>query len=268
MDATQMPIAQKGVKKMNKTSKDEFIVEKNMFPRSGKYDLRWIIDNQMGLNPLWLTEWLCEKITLAPGMRILDLGCGKGLSSIFLAKEYGVQVWAADLWIKPTENYGRFVKEGVEDQVFPLLADARSLPFAEQYFDCILCTDAYIYFGTDDLYLDYLYQFVKPGGYIGITVPGFMRELNGQLPEHLLPFWAQECWTWHTPDWWRWHWERTGLVKEISVETLPHGSEYWLQWKIARAEVEGESPSLTSDIQVLQADGGRYMGFIRMVAHR
>ena len=35
---------------------------------------------------------------LEPGMRVLDLGCGKGLSSIFLAKEFGVQVWAADLW--------------------------------------------------------------------------------------------------------------------------------------------------------------------------
>jgi hypothetical protein len=42
----------------------------------------------------------------------------------------------------------------------------------------------------------------------------------------------------------------------------------WLQWKQARAKVEGDDPSLTSDIQVLEADGGRYMGFIRLVAHR
>jgi cyclopropane fatty-acyl-phospholipid synthase-like methyltransferase len=149
----------------------------------------------MGLNPLWLTEWLCEKTPLTPGLRVLDLGCGKALSSIFLAKEYGVQVWAADLWIEPTENYERIRQAGVEDLVFPIHAEARTLPFAEGYFDAILCTDAFIYFGTDDLYLDYLHQFVKPGGRIGITVPGFMRELNGKLPEHLLPFWAQECWT-------------------------------------------------------------------------
>ena len=42
----------------------------------------------------------------------LDLGCGKGLSSIFLAREFGVEVWAADLWIKPTENYKRFIEAG------------------------------------------------------------------------------------------------------------------------------------------------------------
>jgi len=222
----------------------------------------------MGLNPLWLTEWLCKKMPLGSGMRVLDLGCGKGLSSIFLAKEYGVRVWAADLWIKPTDNYGGIRQAGVEDRVFPIHSDARSLPFAEGYFDAILCTDAYIYFGTDDLYLDYLHQFVKPGGQIGITVPGFMRELNGQLPEHILPFWAQECWTWHTIDWWCWHWERTGLVKDVSVETLPEGWKLWLQWKKARAKVEGETPSLMSDIQVLETDQGRYMGFIRMVASR
>ena len=244
------------------------LLRNKRFPRSGRYDAGWILANQMGLNPLWLTEWLCEKMPLAPGMRVLDLGCGKGLSSIFLAREYKVQVWAADLWIKPTENYQRFRQAGVHEHVFPIHADARSLPFAEEYFDAVVCTDAYIYFGTDDLYLDYLHQFVRPGGQIGITVPGFMQELNGQLPEHLLPFWAQECWTWHTTDWWRWLWERTGLVNEISAEPLPEGWKLWLQWKKARLRVEGENPSLLSDIQVLEADRGRYMGFIRMAACR
>ena len=251
---------------MSKNENQANLLFSELFPRSNKYDFQWIIENQMGLNPLWLTEWLCEKMSLTSGMRVLDLGCGKALSSIFLAKEYGVQVWAADLWIKPTDNYERIRQAGVEDRVFPVHADARSLPFAEGYFDAILCTDSYIYFGTDDLYLDYLHQFVRPGRQIGITVPGFMRELNGRLPEHLLPFWAQECWTWHTVDWWQWHWERTELMDDISVDTLPDGWKSWLQWKKARAKGEGENPSLFSDIQVLETDRGRYMGFIRMVA--
>ena len=253
---------------MTRHAKDENILESKMFPSSNKYDPQWIIKNQMGLNPLWLTEWLCEKMPPSPGMRVLDLGCGKGLSSVFLAKEYGVQGWAADLWIKPTDNYERIRQAGVEDRVFPIHADARSLPFAEGYFDAILCTDAYIYFGTDDLYLDYLQQFVKPGGKIGITVPGFMRELDGRLPEHILPFWAQECWTWHTIDRWRWHWERTELVADISVDVLPDGWKLWIQWKKARALVEGKSSSLLSDIQVLETDQGRFMGFIRMMAKK
>jgi cyclopropane fatty-acyl-phospholipid synthase-like methyltransferase len=160
------------------------------FPRSNRYDPKWILENQMGLNPLWLTEWVCERMPLAPGMRLLDLGCGKGLSSIFLAKEYDVQVWAVDLWIKATENYDRFRQSGVQDRAFPIHGDARNSSFADEYFDAVICIDAYVYFGTDDLYLETLCRFVKPSGWIEISVPGFMRELEGQLPEHILPFWA------------------------------------------------------------------------------
>ena len=137
-------------------------------------------------------------------------------------------LFAVESWIQPTENYDRFRQSGVEDQAFPIHADARSLTFAHEYFDAVICTDAYIYFGTDDLYLDYLYHFVKPGGWIGISVPGFMREVEGQLPEHILPFWAQECWTWHTLNWWRWHWERTGLVDGVYADVLPDGWKLWL----------------------------------------
>ena len=242
------------------------LLHRQEFPLSSQYDPQWVLENQMGLNALWLTEWLCKDMHLQPGMRVLDLGCGRGLSSIFLAREYGVQVWAADLWIKPTENYLRFQEANVSETVFPIYTDARSLPFAEGYFDAVVCVDAYIYFGTDDLYLDAIRRYIKPGGRLGIVVPGFMQELVGDLPEHLLPFWAQECWTWHTVEWWRRLWSRTGLVTVELAETLPEGWQLWLLWKKARAASGEDSDSLRSDIRVLEADQGRYMGFLRMIA--
>jgi hypothetical protein len=128
--------------------------------------------------------------------------------------------------------------------------------------------DAYIYFGTDDLYLDYLHKFVKPGGQIGIVVPGFMQEISSSLPEHLLPFWAQECWTWHTVEWWQRLWSRTGLVEVQLADCLADGWKLWLQWKKARRAAGDNSRGVESDIQVLEADAGQYMGFIRMVAER
>lgn len=244
------------------------LLTRDEFPLSTKYDPQWIIDNQMGPNALWLTEWLCRDMEFHSEMRILDLGCGRGLSSVFLAKEYGVQVWATDLWTTATDNFKRIQEAGVSDQVFPIHADARDLPYAEEFFDAIVCVDAYIYFGTDDLYLDYLHKFVKPGGQIGIVVPGFMQEPDGPLPEHLIPFWAQECWTWHTPKWWERHWDRTGLVLIELAEAMPNGYSVWLQWERARIAAGDDSESLKTDIKVLETDGGKFMGFTRIIARR
>ena len=65
------------------------------FPRTSRYHPKWIIAGVSGgSNSLWLTEWLAEALDLRPGMRVLDLGCGRGASSIFLRREFGVQVWA------------------------------------------------------------------------------------------------------------------------------------------------------------------------------
>jgi hypothetical protein len=58
------------------------------------------------------------------------------------------------------------------------------------------------------------------------------------------------------------------LVAEVCADVLPDAWKLWLQWKQARARVEGENPSLTSDIRILEADQGQFMGFIRMVARR
>lgn len=74
------------------------------FPGAARYHPDWVIANGMGSNALWLTEWLCSAMALKPGQRILDLGCGRALSSIFLAREFDVQVWATDLWISASEN--------------------------------------------------------------------------------------------------------------------------------------------------------------------
>src|SRR6187397_2474788 len=133
------------------------------FPRSSRYHPEWVIASVSGgANSLWLTEWLATALDLRPGMRVLDLGCGRASSSIFLRREFGVQVWATDLWFSVTENLQRIRDAGVEDGVFPIHADARSLPFAAGFFDVILAIDSYMYFGTDEFYLNGLARYVKP----------------------------------------------------------------------------------------------------------
>jgi cyclopropane fatty-acyl-phospholipid synthase-like methyltransferase len=94
----------------------EVLLRNERYPRSAGYSARWMVDNGMGPNPVWQAESLTELLRLEPGMRVLDLGCGAALSSIFLAKEFGVEVWATDLWVKPDENLRRAAEAQVEDR--------------------------------------------------------------------------------------------------------------------------------------------------------
>src|SRR5437667_8776440 len=127
------------------------------FPRAAKYNPEWIMASVSGgANSVWMAEWLCEALDLRPGMRVLDLGCGRAASSIFMCREFGVQVWATDLWFSASENLQRVRDAGIEDGVFPIHADARSLPFAAEFFDAIVSLDSFVYYGTDDLYLNFL----------------------------------------------------------------------------------------------------------------
>jgi len=138
----------------------------------------------MGPNALWLIEGLLNALPLKSGMRVLDLGCGRSLTSIFMAREFNVQVWAVDLWITPDHNRKRAEAAGVGHLVFPLRAEAHALPFSHDFFDVIVSIDAYHYFGTDVLYLNYLSRFLRPDGYVGMVVPGLMQPVT-EIPEHL-----------------------------------------------------------------------------------
>ena len=114
---------------------------------------------------------------------MLDLGCGLASSSIFFRREFGVQVWATDLWFSASDNLQRIRDAGVEDGVFPIHADARSLPFAAEFFDAIVCVDSFPYFATDDLYLNTLLRLVKPGANSGLVGAGLVQEVEGSIPD-------------------------------------------------------------------------------------
>ena len=232
------------------------------FPRSSKYNPDWMLEGPFGGNAVWLCEWLTESLSLKSGMRVLDLGCGRAKSSIFLANEFDVQVWATDLWINATENQQRIEAAGFTDQVFPIHADARSLPFAADFFDAIVCVDAIPYFGTDDLYLNYLAQFVKPNGPIGVAGAAMMQEFDGGVPEHLTRFWTQDCWPLHTAEWWRHHWARTGIVSVEVAEPMERGIDAWKQWNGAMPD------PVDWFVETLNQDDGEYLGYFRMVGTR
>ncbi|WP_328520822.1 SAM-dependent methyltransferase [Kribbella sp. NBC_00359] len=230
------------------------------YPRSNTYDPQWIVDNLMGPHPLWSAEALLQVMTLRPGMRVLDLGCGTALTSVFLAREYDVEVWATDLWVDPTENWERITAAGAADQVHPIRSDAHTMPFSHSFFDAIVSIGAYNYFGTGAEYLGYCTEFLRPNGLIGVIVPGIRDTPGGPLPSYLTDRWGTDMCTWLSPDWWRQHWERTGLVTVETADMVPQG---WLHWLETCARVgRGYEP----DENMLRADNDTHLGLTRLVA--
>ena len=246
------------------------ILQNERFPRSNKYDPTWIMYNQMGPHPLWLTEFLTQQFDLKPGMRVLDLGCGKGITSVFLAREFGANVYAADFdqwvgWTSPEVRWNNAKQHDVGHLVTPITADARNLPFAQSFFDAIICVDAYFYFGKDDTYLENLLRFLRPGGKIGMIVPGYMKDVSNGIPDYIQEFLGDQLWTWDTLDWWRNLWEKTGLVSIDAADTLPDGCALWLRFDetLIATGKHGDCPDETD---IFKEDNGEYIGFVRLVA--
>ncbi len=238
------------------------------YVRSNRYDPMWVTQNQMGPNALWLTESLTEVLSLAPGMKVLDLGCGKAMSSIFLAKEFGVHVWAADLWISAADNQERIVEAEVEHLVTAVDAEAHTLAFEHGFFDAIVSVDAYQYFGTADLYLGYLVDFLAEGGRLGAVVPALKTELGDEVPTTLAPFWEWEFCCWHNPAWWTHHWAKTGKVAVDHADLIDDGWRDWLQFNdFIAPHVEGWwIDEVATTHNMLEADRGENIGFTRILA--
>lgn len=238
------------------------------YPRSNQYDADWVIANQMGPNALWLVESLTEVMPIEPGSKVLDLGCGRAMTSIFLAREFGAEVWAADLWIDAAENRQRCEHAGVADLVHCIDAEAHTLPFEADMFDAIVSIDAYQYFGTADLYLGYLLDFLRPEGRLGCVVPGVSHEIGIDVPEELQPYWDWEFCCFHSPDWWRTHWAKTGKVDVVQADCVEEGWRDWLRFNDLTAPTMSGwlADAAQRTHSLLTIDQGRLLGFTRVVA--
>jgi Cyclopropane fatty acid synthase and related methyltransferases len=245
------------------------------YPKTKKYDPKWIAENWMGPHPLWLLEELCENLDLHPGMKVLDMGCGKGLSSVFLAKEYGVTVFANDLWISASDNMRRFEEAGVADLVFPIHAEAHALPYADDFFDAAVSIDSYHYYGADEYYFPCIYsKLVKPGGQFGIVCPGYKKEFENGHPDGILSFlseqrakyndagWGADMFTFHGKDWWRRLWGKTGIVEITACYDIENVRDIWEPY----AKFESEQHKDFTDADFLKADTDGDIAFTVMTA--
>ena len=235
------------------------------FERSKQYDKQLLLDNMMGPNCIKLLEDLTKSVEITPDMRVLDLGCGRGLTSIFLAKEFGCTVYATDLWIEATENYERFKALGLEGKIVPIHADANDLPYADEYFDAMVSVDAFHYFGLSAAYMDEkLAPLIKPGGTIAVCVPGVKVDAD-TAPKALSPFISDEDYqTFRSKEWWT---NMLGECTRFDTQAIWSPSEamfdeVWADW------LESSNEYAVRDRGFIEKNDGQYLNFVSMVGRR
>jgi cyclopropane fatty-acyl-phospholipid synthase-like methyltransferase len=229
---------------------------------SNEENLEFLKATMMGPNAMRVAEEFASHLDINEHMRILDLGCGTGLSTLLLVKKYGVTVFAADLWISPTENYERFQSLGIDDQAIPIFVDAtKSLPFANGYFDVLFSVDAYHYFGDTEEMLSTLIPFVKKGGYLAVAIPGLKFEFGENVPVEMQTFWNDEvARTIHSIDWWKARWRAEKGIDIVDISEMACCKQAWDEWLTAY------HPVVKGDIEMMKAEGGKYFNFIQLIA--
>lgn len=233
--------------------------------RSEKYNTPELQAKIMGPNPIKLEEELLMGHHIPAGAVVCDLGSGQGLTSVFLAKEYGFTVYAADLWSEPEENRKFFREMGLSDeQIIPVKADAENLPFEKEFFDAVVSTDSYNYFGRDPQYLDQkLLPFVRKGGYLYIAIPGMKKDCHQNLPPELLLSWTPEQLDYmHDVAYWTEMVNRSRDAEVLSVQEMESNDEVWADW------LKQENEYAVGDRKSMEAGGGKYLNFISIVLRK
>lgn len=111
-------------------------------------------------------EHICRKLRLAPGMRLLDIGCGWGALVCWAARNYGVRAHGITL-SKNQYEYARerIAAEGLQDLVTVEIRDYRDLQ-GEAIYDRVSSVGMFEHVGLRNLplYNATVHRVLRPGG--------------------------------------------------------------------------------------------------------
>lgn len=189
----------------------------------------------------------------------------RGVTSVFMAKEYGFKVYATDLWSNPDENRKYFYSLGLdENSIVSIKADSTDLHFDKNFFDAVVSVDSYNYFGRDENYLDNkLLPFVKNEGYIYIAIPGVKNDCHDNLPKELLLSSTPEQLDYmHDIKYWENIFNKSNDSEIIKIEEMESNEKVWNDWLMQ------ENEYAINDRKSLNAGAGKYLNFIKIVLQK
>jgi len=186
----------------------------------------------VGCGGMFLLSRIAEHMNLKAGDYVLDLGCGKGRSSLFLAETFGVTVVAVDFWNNCNDLFEKAKEKNLADKIIPIQADiTENILFASGYFDAVFCMNSLFMFGDNSNFLKKLFSVIRPGGHFYLGSECFNKEPSwktGSVPEEYYFEWSwkvwEECYSkYHSPGWWKSLIESTGMIDVEYCDELEDG---------------------------------------------
>lgn len=187
----------------------------------------------MGPSSARILEELLSKraLQLDRTQKVLDLGCGKGLTSLIIANETGAKVYANDLWISAEDNMKRFEEWGVSERITPVREDANHLGFEAKQFDALFSVDAYHYFATGErFFAEKILPFLNDKATVLIGVPGIKNEYTGRSDELLSPWLGEEAYMFQSPMKWKEIIGTNERIEEVETWEMDCFDDAWNEW--------------------------------------
>jgi ubiquinone/menaquinone biosynthesis C-methylase UbiE len=108
---------------------------------------------------------------------VLNVGCGIGIDSVYVAKHFGCHVVGVDISEKMISwSRQRTGEAGVAGKVESQVADVLALPFVANHFDLVFCESMLNFVIDKRQAIRELVRVTKPGGYVGINETVWSKE--------------------------------------------------------------------------------------------
>ncbi len=128
------------------------------------------------------TSRLAEACGLREGDRILDLGCGKGTTAIYLARKHGCDVTGIDLSEELVANAVSLARRArVSHRTHFQVGDAHSLPFPDGEFDAVVSQAVLVLVKDKSKVIREALRITKPGGRLGWLELSWQRKPSPQF---------------------------------------------------------------------------------------
>jgi arsenite methyltransferase len=144
--------------------------QKRSDPELSYFGLQAYVGTTKHMGGLETTRELTALCHIERDTHVLDVGCGAGATSCYLAKVFGCSVVGVDLRESMIDlSNERAREEGVEDKVEFRVADVLDLPFEDAHFDVVLCESVATFVEDKGKMVSELVRVVKLGGYVGLN---------------------------------------------------------------------------------------------------